>query len=430
MSVDAIRAVHVVVGLGAGVAVTDVQDRRGGPLVIGIELESRPCCWGCGGPVWAHGSSRVRLVDLPAFGRPVRLVWRKRRWRCPDGSCEVRTFTDQQPKIAPPRARVTSRAARHATRRAGAGRAISEIAAGIGCGWHTVMRAVHRWGAALLEADTARIDGVTALGLDEILLFRRGRWRDKHWGTTIAGNPTRHAARHSPRSQRPRRHRMDRCPVVSVARTDPLGSHGPVGSVPQDVHRGAAARPAGRGPLPCDQARQHRGRRRAPPRAERDHRRAGHQRGPAVPDTKTAGEAAERVTERGKNKLRGLLAAGDPHSEVRDAWHAKETLRGVYRIPSRAVAVEALDELARDLQDDTFSPELNKLGRTLAAWRTQITNWHRSSVTNGPTEAANNLAKLIKRTSFGITNFDHYRTRVLLYAGKPDWTLLDTLTPR
>ena len=27
-------------------------------------------------------------------------------------------------------------------------------------------------------------------------------------------------------------------------------------------------------------------------------------------------------------------------------------------------------------------------------------------------------------------NFDHYRTRVLLYADKPDWTLLDTLTPR
>ncbi|WP_420610484.1 transposase [Candidatus Poriferisodalis sp.] len=69
-------------------------------------------------------------------------------------------------------------------------------------------------------------------------------------------------------------------------------------------------------------------------------------------------------------------------------------------------------------------------GSPLATWRTQITNWHRSRVTNGPTEAANNLAKLIKRVSFGITNFDHYRTRVLLYAGKPDWTLLDTLTPR
>ena len=140
-------------------------------------------------------------------------------------------------------------------------------------------------------------------------------------------------------------------------------------------------------------------------------------------------KAAERVTERGRTKLRGLLAAGDPHGEVRDAWHAKETLRGVYRIPDRSTAADALDELSRDLRDEAFSPEPDKLGRTLRNWHAQIANWHRSRVTNGPTEAANNLAKLIKRTSFGITNFDHYRIRVLLYAGKPDWTLLDSLTP-
>ena len=140
-------------------------------------------------------------------------------------------------------------------------------------------------------------------------------------------------------------------------------------------------------------------------------------------------QAAERVTDRGRTKLRGLLAAGDPRGEVRDAWHATETLRGACRVPSRALAVRTLDELARDLQDDAFSPEPDKLGRTLAAWRVQITNWHRSKVTNGPTEAANNLAKLIKRTSFGTANFDHYRIRVLLYTGKPDWTLLNTITP-
>ena len=128
--------------------------------------------------------------------------------------------------------------------------------------------------------------------------------------------------------------------------------------------------------------------------------------------------------------VRGLLAACDPHGEVRDAWHAKETLRMTYRIGDHELALEALDELSRDLRDDTYSPELNRLGRTLRSWRTQIANWHRSRVTNGPTEAANNLARLIKRVSFGITNFDHYRTRVLLYAGKPDWNLLDTLTPR
>ena len=44
---------------------------------------------------------------------------------------------------------------------------------------------VRRWGAALLDADTERISDVVALGLDEVLLWRRGRFRTKAWGTTI-----------------------------------------------------------------------------------------------------------------------------------------------------------------------------------------------------------------------------------------------------
>jgi len=48
-------------------------------------------------------------------------------------------------------------------------------------------------------------------------------------------------------------------------------------------------------------------------------------------------------------------------------------------------------------------------------------------VSNGPTEAANNL---IKRVAFGFTNFRNYRVRVLLYAGKPNWDLLASVRPR
>ena len=42
-------------------------------------------------------------------------------------------------------------------------------------------------------------------------------------------------------------------------------------------------------------------------------------------------------------------------------------------------------------------------------------------VTNGPTEAVNNLAKRIKSVAFGLVNFRHHRVRCLLYAGKPGW---------
>ena len=48
--------------------------------------------------------------------------------------------------------------------------------------------------------------------------------------------------------------------------------------------------------------------------------------------------------------------------------------------------------------------EINRLGRTIATWRTQISNWHAARVTNAPTKAANNLIKRVKRTAFGFTN--------------------------
>ena len=74
--------------------------------------------------------------------------------------------------------------------------------------------------------------------------------------------------------------------------------------------------------------------------------------------------------------------------------------------------------------------EVRSLGRTLIRWKDQIAAWHRAHVTNGPTEAANNLIKRIKRVAFGFTRFRNYRIRVLLYAGKPNWDLLATITPR
>ena len=130
-------------------------------------------------------SGRWVLVDLPAFGRPVRLVWHKRRWRCPRDGCGAGTVTEAAREIAPPRALLTSRAARWATRQAGRGRPLKDAAAELGCGWHAVNLAVQRWGGALLDADTGRISEVAALGLDEHLMMRRGRFRVKTWGTSI-----------------------------------------------------------------------------------------------------------------------------------------------------------------------------------------------------------------------------------------------------
>lgn len=141
-------------------------------------------------------------------------------------------------------------------------------------------------------------------------------------------------------------------------------------------------------------------------------------------------KAHERLDEHGTDRLVGLLRAGDPRGEVKMAWHAKEVVRSIYQITDCVVADEFVTQLAADLQDQSCPPEVNSLGRTIARWCHQITAWHRARVSNGPTEAVNNLVKRIKRVAFGITNFRNYRIRALLYAGQPNWNLLATLTPR
>ena len=126
----------------------------------------------------------------------------------------------------------------------------------------------------------------------------------------------------------------------------------------------------------------------------------------------------------------GLLAAGDPDGEMRTAWHAKEVVRSIYEITYPALAGVYVARLASDLQDRSCPPEVRQLGRTLRRWRDQIVAWHRAHVSNGPTEAVNNLIKRIKRIGFGFRRFAHYRIRVPLYAGRPNWDLLATITPR
>ena len=72
------RVCELIVGLG-DVEPLSVDDAPGGPLALHIRTRARPACGGCGGAVWSKGSAPVGLVDLAAFGRPVRLVWHK--WR-------------------------------------------------------------------------------------------------------------------------------------------------------------------------------------------------------------------------------------------------------------------------------------------------------------------------------------------------------------
>ena len=83
--------------------------------------------------------------------------------------------------------------------------------------------------------------------------------------------------------------------------------------------------------------------------------------------------AQERLDVRGEKRIQGLLRAGDPYGEVRDAWYARESVRDIYQIGDPQLAAEFTEQLSGDLQDRSLPPEVNRLGRTIARWATQIT---------------------------------------------------------
>jgi len=85
--------------------------------------------------------------------------------------------------------------------------------------------------------------------------------------------------------------------------------------------------------------------------------------------------ADERLDDRGRSKLLGLLDAGDPQGEVRATWHAQEVVRNIYDHHDPDLAVEFVDRLGRDLQDESCPPEVRSLRRTLIRWRDEIAAW-------------------------------------------------------
>ena len=183
MERDPIRMCQLLIGLGDVTVLGVIDGWPGRPLEVHIEVPAGDVvCDGCGAGGVSKDRDRVRLVDLPCFGRQTRLVWHKRRWACTNG---CGSWTEQAATIAAPRHALTDRAGRWATFQVGRwGRSVREVAAELGCDWHTVNNAVIAFGTPLVDAPD-RIGTVTALGLDEAAFARIGRRRRRLWSTSI-----------------------------------------------------------------------------------------------------------------------------------------------------------------------------------------------------------------------------------------------------
>jgi len=138
----------------------------------------------------------------------------------------------------------------------------------------------------------------------------------------------------------------------------------------------------------------------------------------------------EKLKEEATERLASLLELGDPGGEVAIAYRIKERFRDFYRTNNPDTARQILEELQRHCLKRAMPPEVQKLGRTIKAWFVKLCNYHLAKVTNGPTESLNNLIKRIKRVGFGFRNFENYRIRALLYAGRPNWRVLGSIVVR
>lgn len=404
-----------------GMHVLDVH-RGHRRLVITVETDAAMTgCPECGVIAVGHGRRRVTAADAPCFGTPVRVVWLKRIWRCPEPDCSAGTWSETHELIAP-RAVLTSRAIGWAVDAlAHDDTTVAALARHLRVDWHTLWNAI-RGEAARRTGDPQRRRGVRTLGVDEHI------WRPSHHGRDRAVT----AMVDLTRDEQGRLHARlidvvpgrsgtayanwlkDQLPEfiagIEHAALDPFRGYANAirDELPDAVAVLDAFHVVKLGTQVVDEVRR---------RVQQDtlHRR-GHKHDPLYKIRGLLRHGAEHLTTRQQTRLEIGLRLGDPHGEVYLAWQCYQQLRAAYRAK---LPVEGR-RLAQKIIDSWHTcpiPEIARLGRTLRQWRQQVLAYFATSgVSNGGTEAINLLIEKTRRLAHGFRNFDNYRLRILLVA--------------
>jgi transposase len=419
------RHCDLLVGLD-GYHVVDVAGDEGGGLIVTVE--SAPGSMGCprcGVIAHSHGRRVHHLVDAPAFGRPVRLLWRKRTWTCGEPLCPAATFTEQDEDLAAPRALLTTRARWWAVRQMRAEHAsVAGLARQLGTTWRTVWASVK----PLLEtmaADESRFDGVHSLGVDEHI------WH--HVSTKERGPKELTGMVDLSRDQhgRVRARLLDLVPGrsgsvyrdwlkdrggqfrtrVKVATLDTF--HGYKNAIDDQLDDAVAVLDAFHvvklGTTAVDEVRR---------RVQQQiHGRRGHKHDPLYRIRNILRAGADNLSDRQLDRLRTALEADQRHDEVYVAWQCAQQLRAAYHTKHLAAGKKIAKKIIEEFPTCPI-PEIARLGRTLRKWRTTfLAYFDTNRASNGGTEAINGLIELHRRIARGFRNRDNYRLRMLLITG-------------
>jgi transposase len=417
-----------------GVHVIDVArrwvgDGRPDRLMLTVETHPGPTgCPGCGVLAIGYGRRVRRLHDIPAFGAPVELVWRARRYRCVEPRCGIDGFSEDH-ELAAARAKLTPRAAWWAISCIQRDTAsVAAVARRLGVDWHTLWEAIKPLLAALAD-DPARLAGVEVLGVDEHIWHhtpRPGKGPKERTGMVDLSN------RRDENGQVTKARLLDLVPGrsgaayagwlasrgeaftsgVEVATLDPF--RGYANAINDQLEDAVAVLDAFHvvrlGLKAMEETR------RRVQQEQLGHR--GHKHDPLYRIRNALRAGVEKLSERQLLRLEAGLEAGDPNWEVTIAWRCYQQLRSAFRTKSlregKKIALQVLDSF-----HTCPIPEIARLGRTLRAWRQQFLAYFTTGrANNGGTEAINGIIELHRRIARGFRNPANYRLRMILAAGR------------
>jgi transposase len=405
--------------------------RRGpvGELTI-EQVVTTPRCPRCAQSARVKERPVVAYSDLPFGGVPMTLRWKKHRLRCPNAACAMGSFTLSDHRLAATGVMLTTRAAKWVVKEIASGQTVSHLARELGCSWDSVNTAMRVYGAALLAADTKRLKETTAIGLDETLFVRHGPFKRKSWSTTVCDVvnhqlidviPTREFTEVAGWLRAQPHHVKDRLEYgcLDMSRTYAAVFRVVTPKATQVIDRFHVMRHA---IMAVDEVRRRVQQQRLGHRGRSDD--------PLYKARKLLVLGATSSDPDLQARLEGLLALGDPEGEVAFAYGVKEAVARFYATEDPEAAADLLRDIIDYGSARSAPREVRRLARTLRNWFDAIVAWHQARVSNGPTEGMNNLLKRVKRVAFGFTNFENFRIRALLYAGKPNFRVFDSIVVR
>lgn len=382
-------------------------------------------CPSCGVIAASRGRRRRVLHDVPQGDVRVGLVWRQRSWRCREPACRQGTFTEQVPDLVAERGSITARAVawaigqlhrEHAT--------IAGLARQLGVAWKTMWRAVLPE-LERLDADPARFDGVTSLGVDEHLWHHGDPRRKGPKELTGMVNLTHdeHGRVHARlldlvpgRSKKAYAdwltERGDQFRAgIGVAALDPFGGY--KAAIDEQLADATAVLDAFHvvklGTAVVDEVR------RRVQQATLGHR--GRKGDPLYGIATILRAGAENLTDKQWGRLATAIDRDEAHQEVFVAWQCAQQLRAAYKTRDTREGRRRAEKILASFHTCPI-PEVARLGRTLRRWKAAFLGYFDTDrANNGGTEAVNGLIELHRRLARGYRNRDNYRLRMLLAAG-------------